>query len=168
MNDLDISVVEVPESDWELWRDLRLDALRDAPGAFGETLAQAEARTETDWRARWQDEKPMPRFIADIDGVPSGMCSLALVQDHDYQPLLISMWTSPRVRGRGLGRALLDACVRWCAQNGHTRLHLGVVDDNDVAGRLYLRYGFQFTGHAVPLESDPSKLVKWMDLPIQA
>ncbi|MBR7839722.1 GNAT family N-acetyltransferase [Actinospica durhamensis] len=168
MSDLDISIVELPESDWEVWRDLRLEALRDAPNAFGETLAHAQERTEDNWRAWWRDESRLPRFVADLNGVPLGMCSIVLPEDHDFQPLVIAMWTSPRARGRGLGRALLDACVRWCTTNGHTRLRLGVVEDNLGASRLYAGYGFQYTGDDEPLLSDPSKLIKWMELPIQA
>ena len=168
MNDLDISIVEVPESDWEVWRDLRLEALRDAPGAFGETLAHAQDRTEDNWRSWWRGESRLPRFIADVDGAPLGMCSIVLPEDHDFQPLLIAMWISPQARGRGVGRALLDACVRWCADKRHTRLRLGVVEDNAPAGRLYTGYGFQYTGGGEPLLSDPSKLIRWMELPIQA
>ena len=167
-SDLDVGIAELPESDWELWRDLRIDALRDAPGAFGETLAQAQARDEDGWRAHWRHDPPLPRFIATINGAPQGMCSIVLPEDHDFQPLIISMWTSPAARGRGLGRALLDACVTWCARTGRRRLRLGVVEDNEAATRLYLGYGFRFDGTGEPLLSDPSKALKWMELPIPA
>lgn len=166
MTDLDISISQLAESDWELWRDLRLDALRDAPGAFGETLAAALERDEDSWRGAWRADPPLPRFIAGIGGAPRGMCSIVLPEDFDFQPLLISMWISPAARGCGLGPVLLDACVDWCARNGYPRLRLGVVEDNEAAVRLYTRYGFRFDGTGEPLLSDPSKLVKWMDLPI--
>ena len=167
MTDLDISVFELPEADWELWRDLRLDALRDAPGAFGETLTAALQRDEDNWRNAWRTEPPQPRFIAAIDGTPGGMCSIVLPADHDVQPLIIAMWISPAARGRGLGPALLDACVGWCVRNSFPRLRLGVVEDNEAAMRLYTRYGFRYVGSGEPLLSDPSKLVKWMELPIE-
>jgi len=167
MTDLDLSISELPESDWELWRDLRLEALRDAPGAFGETLAAALERDEESWRGVWRADPPAPRFVAGIDGVPRGMCSITFPEAFGCQPLLISMWISPAARGRGLGPILLDACVDWCARHGYPRLRLGVVEDNEAAVRLYSRYGFRFEGTGEPLLSDPSKVVKWMDLPIE-
>lgn len=167
MTDLDISIFELPESDWEQWRTLRLEALRDAPGAFGETLAAALERDEDSWHRAWRAEPPLPRFIAAIDGTPQGMCSIVLPEDHDFQPLIISMWIAPAARGRGLGQVLLDACVGWCARNGYRRLRLGVVEDNEPATRLYTRYGFRFDGSGEPLLSEPSKQVRWMELPIE-
>jgi len=49
-----IDVRTVGVEDWRLWRDLRLEALREAPYAFGSTLAewQGEGDTEVRWRAR--------------------------------------------------------------------------------------------------------------------
>jgi ribosomal protein S18 acetylase RimI-like enzyme len=156
-------VNEVPESDWELWRDLRLEALADSPTAFGETLAMARTKSEEDWRS-WWDGRPDagPRYIASVDGSPAGMCSICFPEDHDKQPLLISMWTSPKARGRGVGRAMLDACVAYCRREGHPQFRLGVVNDNLSALRMYKRYGFTLTGGSEPLFSDPSKLVLWM------
>jgi len=166
MTDPDISISLLRESDWELWRDLRFEALRDSPAAFGETLAEARERDEDSWRSAWRTDPPLPRFIAAIDAAPRGMCSIALAENLDFQPLLIAMWISPAARGRGLGRMLLDASVDWCASNGYRQLRLGVAEDNEPAERLYQRYGFRFDGTGDPLRSDPTKLVRWMNLPI--
>jgi ribosomal protein S18 acetylase RimI-like enzyme len=155
-----VSVYEVPESDWEIWRDLRLDALADAPYAFGETLARAQSRTDEDWRSWWSDDEGTgPRYIGLLDGAPAGMCGILFPQDLDRAPLIISMWTSPSARGHGVARAMLDACVEYGEAAGYSRLLLGVVDDNLPARRLYERYGFVETGESEPLHSDPSKLV---------
>lgn len=158
-----LSVYEVPESDWLIWRDLRLEALADAPYAFGETLAGAQARTEDGWRAWWSDDVACgPRFIGLLDGAPVAMCAIWFLEKHGREPLLINMWTSPNARGRGLGRAMLDACVEYCERAGHARFLLDVVEDNLTARRLYENYGFAETGRSEPLHSDPSKRVLGM------
>lgn len=158
-----VHVSDVPESDWEIWRDLRLEALADAPYAFGETLARAQSKTEEDWRAWWRDEDgPGPRYFGLVDGAPAGMCGICFPEDMGREPLIIGMWTSPRARGRGVGRAMLDACVKYCETAGHRRLLLGVVDDNLPARRLYETHGFVETGESEPLHWDPSKLVIMM------
>ena len=158
-----VSVYEVPESDWEIWRQLRIEALADAPYAFTEPLARAQSKTEADWRAWWSDDVNCgPRLIGLLDGAPAGMCAICFPEGFDRRPLLISMWTSPKARGRGLGRALLNACVKYCEQAGHPRLLLGVVEDNLPALRLYESHGFVETGDSEPLDDDPSKRVLWM------
>jgi ribosomal protein S18 acetylase RimI-like enzyme len=161
-----VRVYEVPEEDWQAWRDLRLEALADAPYAFGETLENARRRDEESWRSWWRGPESVgPRLIALVDDAPAAMCSVCFPDFHDNEPLLISMWTSPAARGRGAARALLDACVAYCARTGRPRLLLGVVEDNLSARRLYESYGFALTGGSEPLLSDTSKLVIWMELP---
>lgn len=170
-DDYAVRVDEVPEREWRIWRDLRIDALVDAPYAFGETIERARARTEQEWRSWWQDQAAGlvgPRYIARADGVPAAMASICFPDEFGKEPLLISMWVSPSARGRGLGRLLLDACVEYCLRTGRPRLLLGVVDDNLPARRLYERYGFAYTGSSEPLHSDPTKLVLWMEKAVGA
>lgn len=45
-------VRRVAEDDWALLRTVRLEMLADTPSAYLETVADAEARTEQEWRFR--------------------------------------------------------------------------------------------------------------------
>ena len=55
MGSIAIKVLEV--EGWRAWRELRLEALAEAPNAFGSTLAewQGAGDTEQRWRARLQE-----------------------------------------------------------------------------------------------------------------
>lgn len=79
--------------DWRAWRELRLEALREAPSAFGSTLAQwqGDGDTEARWRARLSD---VPfNAIAEFDGTAAGIASgTALSVDGTVE--LISMWVA--------------------------------------------------------------------------
>jgi GNAT superfamily N-acetyltransferase len=56
--------------------------------------------------------------------------------------LIVSMWTEPEHRRRGLGRKIVDAILGWGRANGITRFTLHASD----AGRpLYELYGFNAT-----------------------
>lgn len=68
------------------------------------------------------------------------------------------MWTAPEARGRGHSGALLEAVVTWARGLGRIP-HLHVTEGNDVARRLYLRYGFEPTGTWEPLrEGSPLRI----------
>lgn len=49
-------------------------------------------------------------------------------------------------RGRGIGRALLEAAVEWAREAGVTKLELHVFPWNEPAIRLYERFGFEREG----------------------
>lgn len=56
--------------------------------------------------------------------------------------LIVSMWTDPEHRRRGLGRRIVEAILAWGRENGITRFTLHASDD----GRpLYELYGFEPT-----------------------
>jgi ribosomal protein S18 acetylase RimI-like enzyme len=53
------------------------------------------------------------------------------------------MWVDPAARGRGVGRALLDAVDRWGAGWGAREVVLWVFESNRAAMRLYETSGFE-------------------------
>jgi GNAT superfamily N-acetyltransferase len=153
----DISVRQVAEDEWRLWRELRLAALEEAPYAFGSTHAETLGRDEAWWRSWWTDQVAGARFIVTRDGSPAGMCALCYPQDSGGLPLLISMWVAPEARGSGVAPALLAAVEDWARDAGDEALLLDVVGDNRAASRLYERSGYRATGDIEPLRSNPAK-----------
>lgn len=143
-----ISVRRLDPDDWPTWRELRLRALEDAPWAFGSTLAEIRDR---DNEAHWREGVTWPRvpFVAEVDGQPAAMGRLLFGDDPVYGDVpgaraeLISVWVAPEHRGRGVGRALIAACVEHlAAHHPQTRLLLAVVETNLPARRLYESCGF--------------------------
>jgi ribosomal protein S18 acetylase RimI-like enzyme len=92
-------------------------------------------------------------FLAWEAGLP---CGIAGVFDDGGRCHLISMWTDPAARNRGVARALLDAVVAFARGR---ELVLGVTEGNDVARRLYERYGFVDTGASEPLRPGSALVV---------
>lgn len=136
-----VRVRAITADEWRLWRGLRLVALREAPSAFGSTLAQWQGAGDTQerWRARLTD---VPyNVVAYLDGEPAGIVS-GTQPDDAHTVELISMWVAPFARGRGVGDALVNAVVEWAAAQNARTVRLNVVDGNDRALGLYLRHGF--------------------------
>jgi GNAT superfamily N-acetyltransferase len=134
-----LTVRALGAGDWVLKRDLRLAALRDAPGAFGATLADALARDEAGWR-RWGSTGAV--FAAFSGGRPVGLAGGVPADGDPTAAELFSMWVDPDARGRGVAAALTDAVVGWARGRGYRRVWLEVASGNDTATRTYARYGF--------------------------
>jgi len=64
----------------------------------------------------------------------------------ENRPAEIGMAVAADWRGRGVGSALMQACVDWARESGIHKLSLQVWPHNDVALRLYEKFGFEREG----------------------
>lgn len=158
-------VREVTNDDWEIMRDVRLAALREAPYAFSSTYAREVAFTEAQWRARISARSVTFFGYASPAAEPAGLAGV-LVTDGEAD--LVSMWVRPPARGSGIGEALIATAAGWTAARGHAALSLWVTETNGPARRLYERCGFTPTGDRQPLPSDRSLMEIRMLRPLPA
>jgi len=82
------------------------------------------------------------------------------------QAHLVSMWTAPSHRRRGVGRLLLDKVFAWAGRRGARSLCLLVTSNNSAAIRFYECLGFSRTGRTEPYPNDPSVLEYQMRRPL--
>jgi ribosomal protein S18 acetylase RimI-like enzyme len=138
----------VAADDWRLWRELRLEALGEAPYAFSSSLAdwQGEGDIEQRWRDRLEDVEC--NLVAYLDGDPAGMVSGVCSPEGPLE--LISMWVAPFARGRGVGDALVEAVIGHAGTGNSSGSSSGVVlsvmAGNDHAIAMYMRHGFVDVG----------------------
>jgi ribosomal protein S18 acetylase RimI-like enzyme len=148
-----VEVRAATAEDWRLLRDVRLDALRDAPDAFLSTDAE-QAAPDADWRRWIARGSTFFAYLPEVDGSePAG-----LVGGHQELPdtvELASLWVRPRARGQGVGEALVAAVVDWAGTRNATSVHLWLMETNQYAWLLYQRCGFSPTGERQPLPSNP-------------
>jgi len=134
--------------EWSALRDVRLRALAEAPYAFGTRYDEARERPERwwiEWAARSCEGDGQAFFVAWDDEDPVGIAGTYL--EDDGQRWLISMWTEPAFRARGVGRALVGAVVAFARSAGSSELFLEVAQGNEAARALYERCGFVATGN---------------------
>jgi GNAT superfamily N-acetyltransferase len=141
--------------DWQAFRDIRLEALRDAPSAFGSTYEREVVRGETQWRDRISRGGTFLAYLPDLTASePAGL--IGGYQEDPATVELVSMYVRPRARGRGVGEALVAAVIGWARDQNAAEVHLWVTETNAPARALYERCGFALTGEQQPLPSDPS------------
>jgi GNAT superfamily N-acetyltransferase len=157
------TICPVREEDWRAMRDIRLEALRVAPGAFGSSYAREAVFTETDWRRRASGHGFFA-YLPDLGAVPVGL--VGGIEEGPSAAQLVSMWVSPQARGRHVGTALVTVIVDWARDRGLSRLYLWVTDSNGAGRTLYERCGFKATGERQPLPSDPARSEIEMILPL--
>ncbi len=137
--------------DEPLLRTLRLQALSEAPEAFGSTLDRELTRTLVEWQ-RWLS--PSATFLLLTPAGPAGMA--AGVPDAVDPALvhLMAMWVHPDHRGSGAADLLVDAVLAWAERVGAKTVELDVIQGNRPAQRLYQRHQFRATGHTAIRERD--------------
>jgi GNAT superfamily N-acetyltransferase len=94
-------VRRLTEHDWQVWREVRLAALRDSPDAFYSTLEQEQAYDE----AKWRDlVKPAwgVKVVSLADDSPVGAVGAYVSEEVEGAVELFGMWVSPAARGTGV------------------------------------------------------------------
>jgi ribosomal protein S18 acetylase RimI-like enzyme len=136
-----VKLQQLSPDDWRLWRIVRLQALEEAPCAFGTLPSEwlGEGDLECRWRSRL-DDVPF-NVVAGVDGHPVGQVSGTDLDDR-LSVELISMWVAPICRGNGIGEALIDAVVGWAGEIRARGVSLAVKEGNSHAIALYERAGF--------------------------
>jgi GNAT superfamily N-acetyltransferase len=150
-----VLVRETVDGDWRALRDIRLEALREEPTAFGTTYAQEAARGEEHWHRRIARGGTFLAYVPEVSATePAGLTGGYLIEPGTVE--LISMFVRSRARGRGVGEALVAAVISWAASRNAASVRLWVTETNIHARALYERCGFALTGECQPLPSDPS------------
>ena len=138
--------------DWQAMREIRLQALLDAPDAFASTYAREIIFEPAEWHRRATRDGSFLAFLdqGELAGLAGGFEEAPGVAE------LVSMFVRPPARGRGAGEALVDAVVAWAKNKDATSVHLWVTETNKPAIRLYERCGFSATSERQPLPSNPA------------
>lgn len=82
-------------------------------------------------------------YVWEESGRLVGNASLLPVTGHPDRWVLANVVVHPEFRRQGIGRELVEACLRLAGRRGIQTLILQVKSDNPTAERLYLRLGFR-------------------------
>ena len=126
--------------EWEIYRDLRLRALADAPDAFASTLAGETRLSDSEWARRLATSTgsaPQISAVAESGDRPVGIAYGRIESGDSDAAHLYAMWVDPTARRSGVGRALLRAVVSWARSAPARRRRVEVTQGNVAAVRLY-------------------------------
>jgi GNAT superfamily N-acetyltransferase len=128
----------VVETDFEAWLPL-WDGYNAFYGRSGDTALPVEI-TRTTWARFFDPAEPVRALVAEADG---GLVGLAHYLFHrsttSIEPTcyLQDLFTDARLRGRGVGRALIEAVYAAAGAAGARRVYWQTHETNHTAMRLY-------------------------------
>lgn len=156
---MELRLRQIRPGEGERLRDIRLRALREAPGAFASTFESESRRTDPEWEEavrRWSSGDSSVTFVAEVEGRWVGIVAVRRQRASPRVAELLSMWVDPAIRRAGAGRQLVDEAVGWARRAGAEVVELWVASGNEAAAAFYALAGFAATGDRQPLPSDPN------------
>lgn len=137
----EINVRALAEDDWQVYREVRLAALQDAPEAFVASRAQEEVFDEERWRERVRRSR---RLVAERDGSVLGVVSIGQAEGaHVGAAELFGLWVAPEARGTGVAWKLVEAGAARALADGRSHLSYWVGTDNGRAVAFASSFGFR-------------------------
>jgi ribosomal protein S18 acetylase RimI-like enzyme len=141
------AIMRLKPDEWGVLRDLRLAALKDAPGEFLARFDVEVAYGEDHYRV----ELSRHEWFACRTAGGTGVAILRIDEVPDAEGPGVGrrhlgyMWVSPEYRRCGVGRKMVIAALRRLADDDarHVYAYLYVFTGNDRARRLYDGLGFE-------------------------
>ncbi|HEY7380134.1 MAG TPA: GNAT family N-acetyltransferase [Gaiella sp.] len=145
----DVLIRRVRRDDGPRVKAIRLRALEADPSSFAATLERESAYDDGEW-AEWAESDATgdqaTTLLAEQDGEPVGIVAAYRNERDEHMFHVVAMWVAPEVRGRGVGRFLLDSVETWIADAGGTVAELMVAESSVAARRLYESAGYRPDG----------------------
>jgi len=144
-----MTVRRLTEDDAELYRDLRLEGLRNVPTAFGSSYEESERRPLSAYAERLRPTEDTAVFGAFEQGSLVGSVGLfresGLKERH--KAMLWGMYVTPAARRTGVARQLVSSLIEAAGgMQGVLQVKLAVEGTNAAALALYRSFGFEVYG----------------------
>jgi GNAT superfamily N-acetyltransferase len=145
-----VTIRRIRTGEADIYKQIRLASLRDAPYAYSSTLDSALRRSAGSWREQADGAAAGPDraiFLAFDGDSPVGIAALYRLPSPDGAGEVIQVWVESGHRRRRVGWKLMDAVFAWARGNGFRTVAANIIAGNERAIRFYLAYGFSSAGH---------------------
>jgi len=153
--------IRIGEAD--LFKQMRLTSLQDAPYAFSSTYDSTLRRSAESWREQADSTAQgtdRATFIAFSDDIPIGIAALYRFQWQVDVGEVLQAWVAPAHRGTSVAWDLMDAIFKWAGENNFHMIIAKVTGGNARAAKFYTKYGFSVISEASQSDSDGISLAK--------
>jgi L-amino acid N-acyltransferase YncA len=135
-----VDLRELTPEDWPAVADIYWDGMRSGLATF---------ETEVPGWAEW-DAAHLPdhRLVAELEGDVAGWAALSPVSTRRCYAGVVenSVYVAEHARGRGVGRALLEALIAGARRAGIWTIQTSIFPENRISLALHERCGFRVVG----------------------
>ncbi|MDP6394169.1 MAG: GNAT family N-acetyltransferase [Desulfobacterales bacterium] len=114
---------------------------------------------------RKHDPKRECIWIAEQDGERVG--SVMIVDAGEQIAQLRLLLVEPRARGRGIGKQLINECIKFSRRNRYRKIKLWTQGNLLEARHLYAKAGFKMVGEYPPKSFGLNLIAEFWELPLQ-
>jgi GNAT superfamily N-acetyltransferase len=148
-----IMVRRIQIGEGELYKRIRLAALRESPSAFSSTYESALNRTSESWSEQADSTasgSDRSTFIAFFNDLPVGIAALYRKTESVELGELLQVWICPEYRSKGIAVQVMDSVFQWAAENGFRTVLANIARGNERAVQFYRKYGFKLADRVSP------------------
>jgi GNAT superfamily N-acetyltransferase len=134
----DVSIRPAAHDDFDQWFDL-WEGYNEFYGRVGPTALPKEI-TETTWARFFDPDEPVHALVAESGGRLVGLAHYLFHRSTTLIPPLCylqDLFTSQTLRGRGIGRHLIERVAEEARSAGSPRVYWQTHESNQTARRLY-------------------------------
>ena len=106
---------------WKIFKEIRLEALRQSPNSFGSAYEVEVLFTQNDWINNLKNTKNL-HIVALLDKFKS--IGLIILKPYKEQVGIFSMYVNPTFRGRGIASDLIHAVIEYALKKKRSNLPL--------------------------------------------
>lgn len=141
-----MKIKKLSNADVDVFKDIRLEALRNEPENYASHARDWEGLSQQDWLLRMSD---CTVFVAFKDDEPVGIMALMPNRPSKmaHRATLIMVYVRKAERGTGLAGRLISKITQYASQIGVSQIELTVSVENLAAVQFYLKQGFSQVGY---------------------
>lgn len=137
--------IRIPtQDDWQPWKLLRLEALKNSPESFCSSHEEEEAWSDLDFQNSLIKSDIFGGFIDNSIVSCAGFYSLNSVKTK-HRGVIWGMYTKAEYRGQGMASALIKTIISH-AKLRVIQIYLNCVTSNISAMAFYQKHGFKIYG----------------------
>jgi ribosomal protein S18 acetylase RimI-like enzyme len=143
-----MEIYKLTTSDWEIYKELRLDALKENTESFGDSFEESVRHHDDEWKKELENPKSyilVARDYGKVFGMVAGYQEDNLKMRH--MAYVWGVYVRHAQRRQGIGRKLMEALISEFSSNKEIeKIDLNVNTSQLPAVRLYEKLGFAIAG----------------------
>ena len=146
MEDTAVKIVQLPVNEWQAYKTLRLEALKNDPQAFASSYQEIALKADSFWQSRLSEANQGRGnwlLFARENQSLLGMIGAFIDEAQKDTAIIISVYVARQARRRGIGKKLMAAILQAIKNDGIKTARLEVSTEQIAAIQLYKNSGFK-------------------------